>query len=184
VTALDDLARDYRVAFLHYLPRHEEAALARGYELGRSAVTQGLSILELARVHHEVFLEVLRETTPEDLSDVATAASEFFLEVLATFDMAQRGFLDGRVPRPDPPGPRPGSRGRTRTDAGPTPTPQIRAATWTAREAGTPPRTRTLPTVTSTSPSRPGCAPTGAATPVTSGSVRTCCCATSRLSRP
>jgi hypothetical protein len=96
MTALDDLVRDYRVAFLHYLPRHEEAVLARGYELGRSAVAQGLSILELARVHHEVFLEVLRETPPEDIPGVATAASEFFLEVLATFDMAQRGFLGGR----------------------------------------------------------------------------------------
>jgi len=96
VTALQDLTRDYRVAFLQYLPRHEEAALHRGYQLGRTAVTQGLSILELAQIHHEVLLEALRETPVEDLPQVATAASEFFLEVLATFDMAQRGFLDGR----------------------------------------------------------------------------------------
>jgi Phosphoserine phosphatase RsbU, N-terminal domain len=96
MSRLDDLTRDYRVAFLHYLPRHEEAALARGYELGRSAVAEGLSILELARIHHEVFLEVLRETPPAELPEVATAASEFFLEVLATYDMAQRGFLGTR----------------------------------------------------------------------------------------
>jgi hypothetical protein len=96
VTALQDLTRDYRVAFLQYLPRHEEAALHRGYQLGRTAVTQGMSILELAEIHHEVLLEALRETPVEDLPQVATAASEFFLEVLATFDMAQRGFLDGR----------------------------------------------------------------------------------------
>ena len=96
MTELDDLVRDYRVAFLHYLPRHEEAALARGYELGRAAVTRGISVLDLARVHHEVFLEVLHETRPAEITAVATAASEFFLEVLATFDMTQRGFLDGR----------------------------------------------------------------------------------------
>jgi hypothetical protein len=96
MTGLDALTRDYRVAFLQYLPGRREAALTRGYELGRAAVTEGLSILELARVHHEVFLEVLRETPPEDVPAVATAASEFFLEVLATFDMAQRAFLDGR----------------------------------------------------------------------------------------
>ena len=96
MSALEDLTRDYRVAFLSYLPRREEAALARGYELGRSVVTRGASILELAQVHHEILLEVLRETPPEELTRVATAASEFFLEVLATFDMAQRGFLDGR----------------------------------------------------------------------------------------
>ncbi|WP_448613411.1 phosphatase RsbU N-terminal domain-containing protein [Modestobacter sp. URMC 112] len=96
MTGLEGLRRNYRVAFLRYLPRREEAALARGYELGRAAVTEGLSILELAQVHHEVLLEALRETPAEDLGQVATAASEFFLEVLATFDMAQRGFLDGR----------------------------------------------------------------------------------------
>ena len=96
MTTLDDLTRDYRVAFLQYLPRREEAALSRGYELGRTAVTDGVSILELARIHHDVLLEALRETPPEELTQVATAASEFFLEVLATFDMTQRSLLDGR----------------------------------------------------------------------------------------
>ena len=96
MTGLDDLARDYRVAFLQYLPRREEAALARGYELGRAAVTEGWSVLELARIHHEVLLEALRETPPDEVGQVATAASEFFLEVLATVDMTQRSFLDGR----------------------------------------------------------------------------------------
>ncbi len=92
MTALADVARDYRVAFLRYLPRREEAALHSGYELGRAAVGNGLSILELAQIHHEVLLEILRDSPAEDLTSVATAASEFFLEVLATYDMAQRGF--------------------------------------------------------------------------------------------
>jgi hypothetical protein len=97
MTALDGLMRDYRVAFLHYLPRREEAALLRGYELGRSAVADGLSILELARVHHEVLLEVLRETPTAELPELATSASEFLLEVLATFDMAQRSYREAHV---------------------------------------------------------------------------------------
>jgi len=96
MTGLDDLHRDYRVAFLRYLPRREEAALSRGYELGRTAVTDGVSILELARIHHDVLLEALRETPAEELTAVATAASEFFLEVLATVDMTQRSLLEGR----------------------------------------------------------------------------------------
>jgi hypothetical protein len=58
-------------------------------------VTEGRSILELARIHHEVLLEALQETPAQEVTQVATAASEFFLEVLATFDMAQRGFLHG-----------------------------------------------------------------------------------------
>ncbi len=96
MTQLDDLTRNYRVAFLRYLPRREEAALTSGYQLGRGAVADGLSILELARVHHEVLLEVLRDTAEKDLTHVATAASEFFLEVLATYDMTQRAFLEDR----------------------------------------------------------------------------------------
>ncbi len=96
MTQLDDLTRNYRVAFLRYLPRREEAALTSGYQLGRGAVADGLSILELARVHHEVLLEVLRDTAEKDLTRVATAASEFFREVLATYDMTQRAFLEDR----------------------------------------------------------------------------------------
>ena len=93
MTTLAELERDYRAAFLRYLPRRDEAALNTGYELGRRAMTNGLSILDLAQVHHQVFLEVLRDTKPEDLAQVANAASEFYVEVLATYDMTQRSFL-------------------------------------------------------------------------------------------
>ena len=95
MTDREDLARNYHVAFLRYLARREEAALAQGYELGRAAVTGRMSILELAQVHHEVLLRVLEDSPPAEVPAVATAASEFFLEVLATYDMAQRGLLGG-----------------------------------------------------------------------------------------
>lgn len=88
----DDLARSYRVAFLRYLDHRQEAALASGYELGRSSLAGGISVLELAQLHHDLLLEVLQEGA-EDLTRVSTAASEFFLEVLAAYDMAQRGVL-------------------------------------------------------------------------------------------
>ncbi len=94
MTSLEKLTRDYRAAFLRYLPRRDEDALNSGYQLGRSAVADGTSILELARVHHDILLEVLRDTPSEDLPRVATAASEFFLDVLATSDLAQRAFRE------------------------------------------------------------------------------------------
>ena len=46
-------------------------------------------------MHHDVLVEVLTDTRPDEIAEVATAASEFFLEVLSTYDMAQRAFLDG-----------------------------------------------------------------------------------------
>jgi hypothetical protein len=93
---VEGLTRDYRVAFLAHLSRRSETSLHRGYELGRAAVTRGLGILEVARVHHEVLLEVLRETPADELPEVAAAASEFLSEVLATSDMAQRALLRPR----------------------------------------------------------------------------------------
>ena len=41
----------YRTAFLRLPARREEAALTRGYELGRGAVTAGISMLDLTRIH-------------------------------------------------------------------------------------------------------------------------------------
>ena len=90
---LEGLTRDYRTAFLRYLSRREEAALTIGYELGRGSVTSGVSILDLARVHHQILIEALQDTRTDDVAQVATGASEFLLEVLAPYDMAQRGLL-------------------------------------------------------------------------------------------
>ena len=92
----DAASRDYRAAFLRYLPRRDEAALLSGYELGRRAVADGVSLLELVRIHHEVLLDVLQDSRPEELAEVATAASEFLVEALAVHEMAQRRLEGGR----------------------------------------------------------------------------------------
>jgi hypothetical protein len=93
MTPLESLRRNYASAFLRYLARREEASLHSGYELGRAAVESQLSVLQLAQVHHDVLLEVLQDNADHDVAAVATAASEFFLEVLGTFDMTSRGLL-------------------------------------------------------------------------------------------
>ncbi|WP_457254581.1 phosphatase RsbU N-terminal domain-containing protein [Pedococcus sp. P5_B7] len=87
---LDDVTLDYRVAFQRYLPRRSEAALTDGYDLGRRAIVHGVSLLDLVHVHHVVLAEVLADTPREDVGRVTTAAGDFLLEVLATFDMAHR----------------------------------------------------------------------------------------------
>ena len=93
---LDAVSRDYRAAFLRYLPRRDEAALHSAYELGRRAVAEGVSLLELIRIHHEVLLDVLKDSRPDELHGVATAASEFLVEALAVHEMAQRRFAGGQ----------------------------------------------------------------------------------------
>lgn len=90
MSELDDVTLDYRVAFQRYLPRRSEAALTDGYDLGRRAIVQEVSMLDLVQVHHVVLAEVLADTPREDIGRVTAAAGDFLLEVLATFDMAHR----------------------------------------------------------------------------------------------
>jgi hypothetical protein len=101
VSGYDDLVRDYRTTFLRYLPRREESAMHAGYELGRSALASGRSLLDVVRVHHDVLIEVLRNSPGEEMSLVAGAASNFLTEVLASYAMAQPGTAARDRPAPD-----------------------------------------------------------------------------------
>jgi hypothetical protein len=93
VDDLEALARNYRITFLRYLPRRDEAALARAYELGRSALATRISLLDILNIHHIVLAEIFRET-PDEGPDTLRAAAAFFAEVVAPYDMVQRAFLD------------------------------------------------------------------------------------------
>ena len=94
----EGLLRDYRAALLRHLSRREETSRAAGYELGRAALGAGVGLLEVVRAHHVVLAKVLRDEPAEDVDAVAGVASEFLLEVLASYDMVQRAFpRDGRA---------------------------------------------------------------------------------------
>jgi hypothetical protein len=90
VTDLDQLRRSYRAAFLHCLTATDERALLTGYDIGRAAVASRLSVLDVAQTHHQLLIEVLRTTAPDELEQIAQSASDFLVEVLAAFDMAQQ----------------------------------------------------------------------------------------------
>jgi len=87
--------RDYAPAFLQYLAEGGEPGRQAAYELGRRAIREHLSVLDLARIHHTVLLETLRtHRTSQELEQIARAASEFLVEALAVFEMAHRGFTE------------------------------------------------------------------------------------------
>jgi hypothetical protein len=48
-------------------------------------------LLEVVRVHHEVLTEVLRDSPGAEVPLIARSASDFLVEVLASYDMARRG---------------------------------------------------------------------------------------------
>ena len=87
------LQRDYRPAFLRYLSRRDEPSRTAGYELGRTAVRTGQSMLDVVAAHHVTLLEVLPDARDAgEVLTMSTAASEFLTEVLASFSMTSGAF--------------------------------------------------------------------------------------------
>lgn len=89
---------DFRRAYVEALGRHvsrgDEATLRDGYELGRRAVAEGCSALELAAIHHDALAASLRSTSDVEPADVVAAVSAFFQESLSAFEMVHRGYRE------------------------------------------------------------------------------------------
>lgn len=81
-----DFFQSYGRALLRYLSDGEEASLAVGHELGRRALKEKVSLLEIIEEHSRVV-----EQQPAS----PAAALPFLLQTLATFDVATGGYLDG-----------------------------------------------------------------------------------------
>lgn len=96
VASAEALRRNYRIAFLRYLPRREETALALAYDIGRSAVADGTSILMITGIHHEILREVIADSGPGEADRLIERASEFLTEVLASIEMVQRSLREAQ----------------------------------------------------------------------------------------
>jgi len=93
--ALARLRLDYRSAFVGYLSRRAEAQLNAAYEIGRTAILAGVGLLDLVQLHNAVTLDLVRAAPgSEERLDLTEAAAAFLTEVLASFEMTQRGFLE------------------------------------------------------------------------------------------
>jgi hypothetical protein len=103
-TPLDRLTRNYTPAFLAFLNNPDEQRLHRAYELGRIALADGVSLLDLIRTHHLAFGEVVTTPNADSQSDRIDSAAAFLIEALAPYEMARRGYLE----RARDEGPRPG----------------------------------------------------------------------------
>ena len=93
--AYERFRRDYAPVFLQYLSERGERGRRAAFELGRRAIVEQLSVLDLARIHHGILLDVLKtHQSSQELEHIAQAASEFLVEALAVFEMTQRGFTE------------------------------------------------------------------------------------------
>ncbi len=92
---LSRLRQDYAATFLRYLSRRDEAALWSAYELGRSRLSAGVSLLDIVQVHHAVLVDGLCSAqSAAEVEELANDAATFLGEVLASFEMTQRGFME------------------------------------------------------------------------------------------
>ena len=92
---VDRVRLDYAPLMLRYLTQRDESGLQAAYELGREAMSESVGVLDLVRVHNDVFLGVL--ATARDVDEarsLAEAASMLLIDFVAAFEMPHRGFLE------------------------------------------------------------------------------------------
>jgi signal transduction histidine kinase len=90
-----ELEHSYAGALEEYLAIGGEDALRSAYELGRMALADGWSLLDVAAMHHAVIAPLLqRINSPALLTQELDRAQEFFRESLIPYEMALRGFQD------------------------------------------------------------------------------------------
>jgi len=82
-------ATSYATALAAYVDDPTEQRLKAAYDLGRAAVEQGLSILEVAEAHTAAVTEVAGRTN--DVGALIEASGAFLIESLAIFEVVQRG---------------------------------------------------------------------------------------------
>lgn len=90
-----DLRAEYRRALQHYLDQRDEAALGGAYDLGRKALAEGKSLMEIASTHSEVLREILcDQSDPQLRNQLLQASASFLTESLSPYEMAHRGFQE------------------------------------------------------------------------------------------
>src|ERR1700739_4629143 len=86
-----DFHAGYAAALRTYLEARGEEDLAVGHELGRRALQERISMLDIIENHSWLVNELAQSPGGVDLA----AALGFLLQTLAPLDVATRGFLDG-----------------------------------------------------------------------------------------
>jgi len=88
------LADAYAEALQSYLESGGEACLHRAYEIGRRAIGEGMGLLDLISVHHEVLSSRAGQRYADPDPPEIHAAAVFMADCLSSYEMAHRGFRE------------------------------------------------------------------------------------------
>jgi hypothetical protein len=101
--ALHRFRLNYAPLMLRYLARQDEAGLQAAYQLGREAMRESVGLLDIVRVHNDLFLEVLATVHDvEEARNLARASTTLLIDLIASFEMSQGAFMDVRRARKAP----------------------------------------------------------------------------------
>src|SRR6266699_273331 len=86
---------EYAATFSEYATGGGEAVLGRAYELGRRAIAERKSLLELVAIHHQILRELFQSSHDrKSQGHLVNASCDFLSECVSPYEMAQRGFQD------------------------------------------------------------------------------------------
>lgn len=86
---------EYGSLLREYTSGGGEATRGRAYELGRRAIAEQKSLVEIASLHHQALQELMgEEADAQGREHLLKAGAEFLAECLSPFEMAHRGFQD------------------------------------------------------------------------------------------
>jgi hypothetical protein len=96
---LKQFATTYSEAFDRHRTQPSEATLRMAYELGREAIANELSVLDVAGIHHQTLGVALERTPLHEGRALTRSAGEFFQEVLSAAEMVRRGYREAHDAR-------------------------------------------------------------------------------------
>src|ERR1700686_191586 len=92
---LENFEEEYCSALREYAAGGGEVALGQAYELGRRALEEQLSVVELASLDHHALIDLVRATEDKQQKEgLLRISAEFLAECVSPYEMAHRGFQD------------------------------------------------------------------------------------------
>jgi PAS domain S-box-containing protein len=92
---LQNFYDEYASALRRYLVQREEAVLQQAYVLGRRALAEKVSLVEMVSIHQEALADSLKHPlTAAKERSLIQVADEFFRECVGPFEMTLRGFQE------------------------------------------------------------------------------------------
>jgi two-component system NtrC family sensor kinase len=84
--------REYLAAIAALVDEQSEASLSHAYDLGRTALAEGMGILDMLSVYDAMYKELVLSASAAEQPRVAAAVGNFFRELLSPFEMSFRGY--------------------------------------------------------------------------------------------